>query len=232
MKKILLPILSIVTLMAVSYHASAASFAPVTATFDFASVADGTVPGQTYGADNGEYGASSMIFTSNGIAVTATSQVRNQSSHNDHDRDGDEHNGGFAYLDRGDAGLGVCKHLHNTQCSPSSDDNVTFGEILQLTFDQEVSLNTVFFKNAGHGTTFGGDFKLSVDAGDWDTLSLAYEFDANRIGTTFEFYNFNGGSGAEFYINKLSVNAVPIPAAIWLFGTGLLGMVAVARRKA
>ena len=27
------------------------------------------------------------------------------------------------------------------------------------------------------------------------------------------------------------VNAIPVPAAVWLFGSGLLGLVGVARRK-
>jgi hypothetical protein len=37
-----------------------------------------------------------------------------------------------------------------------------------------------------------------------------------------------GGSGA---IDNIAYNAVPVPAAVWLFGTGLLSLVGVARRK-
>lgn len=39
------------------------------------------------------------------------------------------------------------------------------------------------------------------------------------------------GGGAQFYIEGLNVNPVPIPAAVWLFGSGLLGLVGIARRK-
>lgn len=38
---------------------------------------------------------------------------------------------------------------------------------------------------------------------------------------------------ADIYFDnaKMEVNAVPVPAAVWLFGSGLLGLVGVARRK-
>jgi hypothetical protein len=35
-----------------------------------------------------------------------------------------------------------------------------------------------------------------------------------------------------FKIASLDITVVPVPAAIWLFGSGLLGLVGVARRKA
>jgi hypothetical protein len=41
--------------------------------------------------------------------------------------------------------------------------------------------------------------------------------------------NFDIGSGNSLTV--LSVNSVPVPAAVWLFGSGLLGLVGMARRK-
>ena len=38
-----------------------------------------------------------------------------------------------------------------------------------------------------------------------------------------------GGSGA---IDNISYTVVPVPAAVWLFGSGLVGLIALARRKA
>jgi hypothetical protein len=38
------------------------------------------------------------------------------------------------------------------------------------------------------------------------------------------------GSGNSMYVT--SVSSVPVPAAVWLFGSGLLGLIGVARRKA
>jgi hypothetical protein len=44
-----------------------------------------------------------------------------------------------------------------------------------------------------------------------------------------------GGSTSFLEIDNVSVtadvSAVPVPAAVWLFGSGLLGLVGVARRK-
>ncbi len=39
--------------------------------------------------------------------------------------------------------------------------------------------------------------------------------------------NFGGGE----IRGQVIINPVPIPAAVWLFGSGLLGLVGVARRK-
>ncbi len=38
-------------------------------------------------------------------------------------------------------------------------------------------------------------------------------------------------TSSQFYINEIGFSAVPVPAAIWLFGSGLVGLIGVARRK-
>lgn len=68
-------------------------------------------------------------------------------------------------------------------------------------------------------------------------------FDANQVtwfgdsGAT----DISGGAGTAFNVSFTSASgqvmgidmrlAVPVPAAIWLFGSGLLGMIGIARRK-
>ena len=45
--------------------------------------------------------------------------------------------------------------------------------------------------------------------------------------------NYTGQNGANtFNLTSLNISAVPLPAAAWLFGSALIGLVAVARRKA
>jgi len=55
-------------------------------------------------------------------------------------------------------------------------------------------------------------------------------FDPNALGE----YNFGisvGQSGWGVENVRMDVQVVPVPAAVWLFGSGLLGLVGVARRK-
>ena len=38
-------------------------------------------------------------------------------------------------------------------------------------------------------------------------------------------------SGGTFLVDDVTLNAVPVPAAAWLFGSGLMGLVGIARRQ-
>ncbi len=96
--------------------------------------------------------------------------------------------------------------------------------------------------------SFGGTFTVGVDGG-----LLAGTFDALQVsGLGENLYNFNsdlvftsGSLMGGFYGGRIEgaiigstlqaklgeVTVVPVPAAVWLFGSGLLGLVGVARRK-
>lgn len=51
------------------------------------------------------------------------------------------------------------------------------------------------------------------------------------IGGPFTGLNVNFDIGSGNSLTVLSVSAVPVPAAVWLFGTGLIGLIGIARRK-
>jgi hypothetical protein len=83
---------------------------------------------------------------------------------------------------------------------------------------------------------FDGSF-LSVPTGiqSGDNLSGTSTFGGHTfatLGIAPGTYEWTWGSGATTDSYKLNVGAVPVPAAVWLFGSGLLGLIGIARKKA
>ncbi len=69
-------------------------------------------------------------------------------------------------------------------------------------------------------------------AATFNSLGLGFDIDGNYIGgTPFDGIAglINIGSGNSLTVT--SVSTVPVPAAIWLFGSGLIGLIGVARHK-
>ena len=143
----------------------------------------------------------------------------------------------WAYLDQGNAGLGVCSKGLATQsskgtnqCNPGSDDNVTVDEILELVFNQTVSIDfsQSTLRNGGHGiyTIPEPYIDISLDGGsNWLVL--------NRTQTLVSdsFFFRTNDDNHQFYIDSLAVTAVPEPSVIALLGLGLAGLGFSARRR-
>ena len=61
---------------------------------------------------------------------------------------------------------------------------------------------------------------------------------AGRLRLYFLYFNLFEGSWDDTRINTgvgsalVRTSVVPVPAAVWLFGSGLIGLIGVARRKA
>jgi hypothetical protein len=106
-----------------------------------------------------------------------------------------------------------------------------------FTDNNDGSWNAEFFDISN---TSGGSITLSGNANftlgmDW---GMGYYGDSNATLTSSPdtyLIVFDGLRGPEDHItgNTLAVDLapIPVPAAVWLFGTGLIGLVAVARRK-
>lgn len=70
------------------------------------------------------------------------------------------------------------------------------------------------------------EITCGVNCGDGDTYTLLYT-------ATVPADEPNGYAGLTYELNLTgTVSAVPAPAAVWLFGGGLLGLLGVAQRKA
>lgn len=70
------------------------------------------------------------------------------------------------------------------------------------------------------------DLNQSVDAFGNFATTAGFLTSEDILGTAHA--SFNGGSFTSF---DYQVETVPVPAAVWLFGSGLLGLVGVARRR-
>lgn len=179
-------------------------------------------------AAGNEGGAQGDTFTDAGVTVTVNAI---------------NPGGAAAYLDDLSgglpAGLGICSSglTGGGQCTVASDDNISGAEQLSLAFDQAVTLKSVDFRDAQHGTDFQGILEvLNVTTNIANSFNLAAMLDLSSLGKGSEFvFNILGlgnyiKANDEFYISGLNAE-VPVPAALFLFGPALLGFFGL-RRKA
>jgi len=151
-----------------------------------------------------------------------------------------------AYLDSGKlAGLGVCGTLLDQQqgtnwCNPSSDDNLQVNEVLKFVFDASKKISVVGI-NGPHVAANGKLITVWTDTGGWDQLEvIADKITLGFYLTTLKIFGQGSyqdaksqewyrGSNTDLYV--AGINEVPIPAAAWLFGSALLGLTGLRRRK-
>jgi len=125
-------------------------------------------------------------------------------------------NTGIVVASSGDLAMPVYTFATMTdfQFSPLAPNPVTLWSAGGFSFDMDQvvinSQSTTNLSLSGSGIVSGGTF---------DDTAGTWEFTANTA------------SGTTFSWSSSTVSAVPVPAAVWLFGSGLLGMVGIARRK-
>ncbi len=88
------------------------------------------------------------------------------------------------------------------------------------------SLSFTTWAAGNYFLSISADFNNAEDAFGNNQSNSSFFTTEDVLGTAFS--NFNGGSFTSF---DYQVHVVPVPAAVWLFGSGLLGLVGIARRR-
>ena len=81
---------------------------------------------------------------------------------------------------------------------------------------------------AGTGT-YPKSYDLD-DTGQWVHYSFTFTA-STSIALQVEDYSGSGGVAGDIYFDNIKVETVPVPAALWLFSSGLLGVIGIARKK-
>jgi hypothetical protein len=115
---------------------------------------------------------------------------------------------------------------------PGITDQIDVGELLTIHFSSPVTLTGVatLFDPAhapfGSGDPLTGSFLLNGIVTTFDDANMAL---LSITGTVFTFESIAGQPS--FYVGGLIFNPVPIPGAVWLFGSGIAGIAALTRRR-
>lgn len=137
-------------------------------------------------------------------------------------------------------GMGVCSVLTSkAQCNPSSDDNISVDgvstEALLWTFSQPVTRTTLALRDADHRLYANRPLLYSTDFSVWTpatTDALGYlALLGDATSSLLAFKPAGSGYGHQFYLERVELSPVPLPSASLLFGAGLVGLTAVARRR-
>ena len=194
------------------------------AVFDFADITDTLVGEGTWDNQVGPLG-----LTDAGITVMAGAAVADGSQP------------AWAYLDGGNAGLGVCSATITgaAQCDPASDDNVGVNagggsvEQLSLNFSEEVTLFSLILRDSTHNLLADGTSILITNIA--DSFSANFTVGVSNLldwGSSTDWgFQVNADLDPEFYISKIHVSPVPLPAGGLLLLAALGGLTAARRRR-
>ncbi len=117
----------------------------------------------------------------------------------------------------------------------SQSISTIIGDTYNLSFDTNANgakISASAFGNNSLASSIFSNTQNTLNA--WQTFSLSFTADsASTLVSLLGATAGGGGGGGYIGLDKVTViSAVPVPAAIWMFGTGLIGLGATMRKKA
>ncbi|KKM03760.1 hypothetical protein LCGC14_1771180 [marine sediment metagenome] len=83
---------------------------------------------------------------------------------------------------------------------------------------------------AYRGGNLMANLEAQVFSSEWVWTELLFDAAFSDI-DTIKFYTTNSGYFNDFVLDNIQVSNVPIPAATWLFGSALIGLAGIKRKK-
>lgn len=73
----------------------------------------------------------------------------------------------------------------------------------------------------------------SPGTGLWEYMNVTGLLDSNKNLSGISFFGIRSDDpgGIRLYLDEINIIATPLPAGIWLFGSGLLGLIGISRRN-
>ncbi len=94
----------------------------------------------------------------------------------------------------------------------------------------------IYLTSSSLATPVSGEYlgflgQTSSVAEGWQEYSFSFTSTVEMSGLSFLMFAPISDTSAYPGLDSVSLSAVPVPATVWLFGSGLLGLVSIARRK-
>ena len=91
-------------------------------------------------------------------------------------------------------------------------------------------VNMSMWVEAYRGGNLMANLEAQVFSSEWVWTELLFDAAFSDI-DTIKFYTTNSGYFNDFVLDNIQVSNVPIPAATWLFGSALIGLAGIKRKK-
>lgn len=149
---------------------------------------------------------------------------------------------GFGYDDAGALDMNIYFDLSDLANKDNAVLDIWFGDLdLFPINDPDWFLESIAVSSKNGGgllTPFVGTFKNDTDIPDATSDPFTWRLDLASLGTLDDKFwiQLGFGSDSDYYAKntaeylKATISAVPVPAAVWLFGTALIGFIGLSRR--